>query len=40
MMIQIVRLSDPYLIFFNLLTIHDGPILKAVGNFIQDYSVA
>ena len=36
---SLISYSDPYVTFFNLLTSHDGHLLKAIGKFIQDCSV-
>ena len=36
---SLISHSDSNLIFFNLLVSYDGHILKAVGKFIQDWSV-
>ena len=36
---SIISYSDPYVTFFNLLTSHDGHLLKAIGKCILDCSV-
>ena len=37
---SLISYSNPYVTFLNLLTSHDGHLLKAVyGKFIQDCSV-